>query len=71
MNIKETAIDELAHHLLNGIEVIESLCLQGRKGILTQEEAFAKIEHRAKGMEQAFTAIRDCHRLRQTDTDKH
>ncbi len=52
-------INEICHHLLNGIEVIKSLCLQGRSGKLTPEDALEKIAHRAAGMEQGFSAIKD------------
>jgi hypothetical protein len=73
-------INELCHHLLNGITVVKSLCAQGRSGALSPEETWSKIEHRCRGLEQAFRAIKERRelstRLRQgyggqADTDGH
>jgi two-component sensor histidine kinase len=55
--MKESSLNELSHHLLNGVQVIKHICKQGRDGIMAPDEAFGKIEHRLKGMEQGFRTV--------------
>jgi len=53
----ERARQDICHHVRNGFLVIRALCEQARKGRMAAGEAFDKIEHRCREVENALDAI--------------